>query len=55
MHLQLVGMDIAQPVVATTPSGTAIALLAPDGQEVAHGIVALEYPPALNGVEVSPK
>ncbi|KAG0696824.1 hypothetical protein DFH29DRAFT_1024356, partial [Suillus ampliporus] len=55
VHLQLVGMDIAQPVVATTPSGTAIALLAPDGKEVAHGIVALERPPALNGVDVSPK
>ncbi|KAG1847003.1 hypothetical protein DFJ58DRAFT_843319 [Suillus subalutaceus] len=55
VHLQLAGMDIAQPVVATTPSGTAIALLAPDGQAVAHGIVALERPPALNGVDVSPK
>ncbi|KAG2059870.1 hypothetical protein BDR06DRAFT_967438 [Suillus hirtellus] len=41
---------VSQPIVATTPSGTAIALLAPDGQEVAHGIVALEHPPALNGV-----
>ncbi|KAG1737730.1 hypothetical protein EDB19DRAFT_1829328 [Suillus lakei] len=55
VHLQLVGMDIAQPVVATTPSGTAIALLAPDRQEVAHGIVALKHPPALNGVDVSLK
>ncbi|KAG2057228.1 hypothetical protein BDR06DRAFT_969438 [Suillus hirtellus] len=48
VHLQLTGMDIAEPVVATTPSGTAIALLAPDGQEVAYGIVALEHPPALD-------
>ncbi|KAG1721544.1 uncharacterized protein EDB91DRAFT_1256467 [Suillus paluster] len=55
VHLQLTGMDIAQPVVATTPSGTAIALLAPDGQEVAHRIVALKRPPALDGVVVSPK
>ncbi|KAJ8582357.1 hypothetical protein M405DRAFT_876164 [Rhizopogon salebrosus TDB-379] len=55
VYQQLAGMDIARPVRADTPGGTEIALLAPDGQEVAHGIVALERPPAVDGIDVTPK
>lgn len=53
IYFQLIEMEVAQPVSVDMARGTAIALLAPDGQEVAYGIVALERPSAINGISVT--
>ncbi|KAG2343097.1 hypothetical protein BDR05DRAFT_1000406 [Suillus weaverae] len=52
IYFQLIEMEVAQPVSVDTAHGTAIALLAPDGQEVAHGIVAPEHPSAVDGINM---
>ncbi|KAG1884115.1 hypothetical protein F4604DRAFT_1575058 [Suillus subluteus] len=53
IYFQLIEMEVAQPVSVDTARGTAIALLTPDGQEVAHGIVALKHPSAIDGISVT--
>jgi len=50
VHLQLAGMAVAPPVTASTPAGTSVVLISPDGNQVACGIIAIEQPPMLNGV-----
>ncbi|KAF8432539.1 hypothetical protein L210DRAFT_3650237 [Boletus edulis BED1] len=53
VHQQLLGLQVAQPITSKSSGGTPVAWLATDGREVAHGIVALERPQALNGVNLT--
>ncbi|KAF8833475.1 hypothetical protein BDN67DRAFT_916912 [Paxillus ammoniavirescens] len=54
VYLRLAGMKIAPPVTATTPGGTSVILVSPDGNPVAWGIIAMEQPPTLNSINVTP-
>ena len=53
VHQRLLGLEVAQPITAKTPGGTPVALLASDGAEVAHGIISLERPQALDGINLT--
>lgn len=53
VHQRLLGLEIAKPINAKTPGGTPVALLASDGAEVAHGIIAIEHPQALDGINLT--
>ncbi|KAF8134402.1 hypothetical protein EV363DRAFT_1561939 [Boletus edulis] len=53
VYQRLLGLEVAQPITAKTPGGTPVALLASNGAEVAHGIIALERPQALDGINLT--
>ncbi|KAK2467285.1 hypothetical protein APHAL10511_000834 [Amanita phalloides] len=53
VYQHLSEMEACRPVTADMAGGTPVMLCAPDGSEVAHGIIALERPKSLNGVDVT--
>lgn len=53
VHQWLLQLEVAQPITTKTPGDIPVALLASDGAEVAHGIIALECPQALDGINLA--
>ncbi|KAF8419486.1 hypothetical protein L210DRAFT_3766619 [Boletus edulis BED1] len=47
-------MDTPQAVTHLTAGGTKVTMFAPDGREIAHGVIALDRPAAFRGVNVTP-
>ncbi|KAF8834798.1 hypothetical protein BDN67DRAFT_1016146 [Paxillus ammoniavirescens] len=46
-------MDKPQTVSSHTPGGTSVTMMAPDGREIAQGVIALNQPTTFNGVNVT--
>ena len=53
IHSVLKNMDTPQVVTSQTAGGTQVAMVAPDGREVARGVIALDRPATFHDVKVT--
>ncbi|KIM50189.1 hypothetical protein SCLCIDRAFT_1184980 [Scleroderma citrinum Foug A] len=53
VYTVLQNMGSPQPVNSLTPGGTKVTMFAPDGREIAHGVIALDRPATFHGINVT--
>jgi len=54
IHSTIGTMGTPQPVSSLTPGGTPVMMFAPDGREIARGVIALDRPATFHGINVEP-